>query len=66
MDIKLKEKYGTYKTFSRIIFLLKKTMPKSEAITKFPLGSLMVMDLICLYDVKFEKEKKNVISRTRI
>jgi len=54
----LKEKSGTYKTFSRINFLLKKTVPEQEAITKFPLGSLMAMGLICLYDVKFDKENQ--------
>jgi len=58
MDIKLKEKSGTYKTFSKIRFLLKKIVAEHEAITEFPLGSLMVMGLIFLYDVKFDKEKQ--------
>jgi len=58
MDIKLKEKSGTYKTFSRIKFSLKKIVPEQEAITEFPLASLMVMSLICLYDVKCDKEKQ--------
>jgi len=46
MEIKLKEKSGTYKTFLRMNFSLKKTITKQESITKFPLGSLIIIGLI--------------------
>jgi len=46
MEIRLKEKSGTYKPFLRMNFSLKKIVLEQEAITKFPLGSLIVIGLI--------------------
>ena len=58
MEIKLNEKSGTYKTFLRIKLSLKTTVPNWEAVTESPLGSLTTIDLIWLYDAKFDKEKQ--------
>ena len=45
MEIKLKEKSGTYKTFLRMNFSLKEIVPGQKVITEFPLGSLIVIGL---------------------
>jgi len=46
MEIRLKVNSGTYKTFLRMNFSLKKIVPEQEAITQFSLGSLIVIGLI--------------------
>ena len=46
MKIRLKVKFGTYKTFLRMNFSLKKIVPEQESITQFPLGSLIIIGLI--------------------
>jgi len=55
VDIKLNEKWGTYRKSLRWNLLLKMIVPEYSAYTWLPLGRLMRISLIFLYVVKADK-----------